>query len=72
MPEEEDETGTLIGVNGLASKPMREVGFDELLVVVVVTVAELLVVDETVDGDAEAEVADAEEAAAAASAAADP
>ena len=63
MAPVEQETGTLLGVNGLASKPMSEVG----LVVAVVTVDELVVVDETVDGDVEAD-----DAAAAAAAAADP
>jgi hypothetical protein len=75
-PDEEDETGTLLGVNGLASKPMSDVGFVELLVVVVVVVAELLVVDETADVEAEdddkVDEADEAAAAAAAAAAADP
>jgi hypothetical protein len=75
--EEDEETGTLLGVNGLASKPMSDVGFVELLlVVVVVVVAELLVVDETADVEAEdddkVDEADEAAAAAAAAAAADP
>jgi hypothetical protein len=70
--EEDEETGTLLGVNGLASKPMSDVGFVELLVVVVVVVAELLVIDETADVEAEEDdkVDEADEAAAAAAAAA--
>lgn len=72
VAELDDETGTLLGVNGLASKPINEVGFVELLADVVVVDALLVVEDTLDDADDDVMADEVAAAAAAAAAAADP
>ncbi len=68
--EAEEETGTLLGVSGLASKPIKDVGFEAAIVVVEVTGVVALVGDAVTGDEAVELVGGADEAAAAAAAAA--